>query len=187
MRVLGIDCGTARTGYGVVETPAEAGGAPYRLITYGAIRTGNSLAFPKRLRRIHDEVARLVAEHEPDSVAIEEVFYQLNPKSAIKLSHVRGVVMLAAASAGLPVGEYSPLEVKSAVVGYGRAEKEQVQHMVKTLLGLRTKVEPHDAADALAVAICHINTATTRQKLAAQTACSPRKAGSAVRVGGLRS
>lgn len=165
MRVLGIDCGTGTTGYGVVET--EGGG--YRLIHYGAIRTAISLPFPRRLRRIHSELTRLVERFRPDTVAIEEVFYSLNAKSAIKLSHVRGVVMLAAAEADLPVSEYSPLAVKSAVVGVGRAEKEQVQQMVKVLLGLRERPQPHDAADALAVAICHINTATTRQKIAAQT------------------
>ena len=172
MRVLGIDCGTASTGYGIVET--ERGG--YRLLDYGAIRTAGSLAFPRRLHRIHSELERLLARYRPDAVAVEEVFYSLNAKSAIKLGHVRGVVMLAAAAARLPVGEYSALEVKSAVVGFGRAEKEQVQEMVKVLLGLRERPEPHDAADALAVAICHINTATTQQKIAAQT-CPTRARG----------
>lgn len=165
MRVLGIDCGSEVTGYGVVASV----GSGYRLLAYGAIRTAGAGAFPARLRRIYDEVARLVAEHRPDAVAIEEIFYSLNARSALKLAHVRGVVVLAAAAAEVEVGEYSPLEVKSAVVGYGRAEKQQVQQMVKTLLGLKERVEPHDAADALAIAICHINTATTRQKLAAQT------------------
>lgn len=165
MRVLGIDCGTSSTGYGVVETD----GSGYRLIHYGAIRTSRSTPFAQRLHKIHSELARLVVRYRPDAVAIEEVFYSLNAKSAIKLGHVRGVAMLAAAAAGVPVSEYSPLAVKSAVVGMGRAEKEQVQQMVKVLLGLRERPEPHDAADALAVAICHINTATTRQKIAAQT------------------
>ena len=158
MRVLGIDCGTQYTGYGVVEL-AQDGELVY--LTCGAIRLSPKDAMPLRLSTIFIRLGDLIREHHPDNVAIEEVFYSVNAKSALKLGQVRGVAMLAASSMGLEVAEYAPLTIKSAVVGYGRAEKEQVQHMVMQLLKLAEAPQPSDAADALAVAICHLHTAAT--------------------------
>jgi crossover junction endodeoxyribonuclease RuvC len=161
MRVLGIDCGGEYTGYGVVEL--HDGGKLYCL-SCGAIKLSPREALPTRLSRIFTQLGGIIAEHQPDRVAIEEVFYALNVKSALKLGQVRGVAMLAAASAGLEVAEYSPLTIKAAVVGYGRAEKQQVQHMVTRLLDLAAPPEPMDASDALAIAICHLHTAGTMAK-----------------------
>jgi crossover junction endodeoxyribonuclease RuvC len=161
MRVLGIDCGTEFTGYGVVELCQDD-----RLlcITCGAIKVSSREAMPIRLSRISRRLEELIVEHQPDRVAIEDVFYAVNVKSALKLGQVRGVAMLAAASAGLEVAEYAPLSIKSAVVGYGRAEKHQVQQMVARLLNLEEIPEPADAADALAIAICHLHTAATQER-----------------------
>src|SRR6478672_679349 len=158
MRVLGIDCGTEYTGYGVVELGADG-----RLIclTSGAIKLSNRNTMASRLATIFAGLGRIITEHRPENVAIEDVFYALNVKSALKLGQVRGVAMLAASSAGLEVTEYSPLSIKSAVVGYGRAEKPQVQYMVTRLLNLSEVPEPADAADALAIAICHLHTSST--------------------------
>ena len=153
MRVFGIDPGSERTGYGCVETD----GRRHRLIVCGAVAAQTGDDFPARLARIHRELSRLIASSRPDCVAIENVFYATNVRSALKLGHARGVAMLAAVQAGCRVAEYSPAEVKRAVVGYGRAEKTQVQQMVKLLLGLARVPSPHDAADALAVAICHVH------------------------------
>ena len=158
MRVLGIDCGCERTGFGVVDTD----GRTHRFVTAGVIRTSTRDPMSVRLARIHDGLARALAQYHPEAVAIEEVFHAANVKTALRLAHVRGVALLAAAQAGLPVGEYSPLEVKTSVVGYGRAEKHQVQTMVASLLGLREPPTSDDAADALAVAICHATTSTVR-------------------------
>jgi crossover junction endodeoxyribonuclease RuvC len=158
MRVLGIDCGTQYTGYGVVEL-APDGELVY--LTCGAIKLSPKDAMPLRLSTIFIRLGDLIREHHPDKVAIEGVFYSVNAKSALKLGEVRGVAMLAASSLGLEVAEYAPLTIKSAVVGYGRAEKEQVQHMVMQLLKLAEAPEPSDAADALAIAICHLHTCAT--------------------------
>ncbi|MGA8152050.1 MAG: crossover junction endodeoxyribonuclease RuvC [Terriglobales bacterium] len=158
MRVLGIDCGTEYTGYGVVELSTND---TLLCLTCGAIKLSLREPLPARLSTIFTRLAEIIAEHQPDDVAIEDVFYAVNVKSAFKLGQVRGVAMLAAASAGLQVAEYSPLSIKSAVVGYGRAEKQQVQHMVTRLLNLAEIPEPPDAADALAIAICHLHTAAT--------------------------
>jgi crossover junction endodeoxyribonuclease RuvC len=158
MRVLGIDCGGAYTGYGVVEIHT---GGRLSCLTCGAIKLSTREALPRRLSRIFTQLGEIIAEHQPDQVAIEDVFYALNVKSALKLGQVRGVAMLAAAAAGLEVAEYSPLTIKSSVVGYGRAEKHQVQHMVTRLLQLAEAPEPLDASDALAIAICHLHTAAT--------------------------
>jgi crossover junction endodeoxyribonuclease RuvC len=158
MRVLGIDCGGAYTGYGVVEIHT---GGRLSCLTCGAIKLSTREALPRRLSRIFTQLGEIIAEHQPDQVAIEDVFYALNVKSALKLGQVRGVAMLAAATAGLEVAEYSPLTIKSSVVGYGRAEKQQVQHMVTRLLQLAQAPEPMDASDALAIAICHLHTAAT--------------------------
>jgi crossover junction endodeoxyribonuclease RuvC len=158
MRVLGIDCGTAYTGFGVVELAHD--GKLVCLIC-GAIKLSPREPLPRRLSTIFNRLGEIIHAHRPDNVAIEDVFYALNVKSAFKLGQVRGVAMLAASSAGLEVAEYSPLTIKSAVVGYGKAEKQQVQHMVTRLLNLPEIPEPPDAADALAIAICHLHTSAT--------------------------
>jgi crossover junction endodeoxyribonuclease RuvC len=151
VRILGVDCGSRRTGYGVIETD----GADHRMIAAGAIRTTPARPFEKRLLEIAEGLRRLIREHAPEAVAVEEVFCSVNVKSALKLAHVRGAVLLAIAEAGLEVAEYSPLEIKMSVVGYGRAEKRQVQMMVRSLLRLPEAVDSEDACDALAAAICH--------------------------------
>ena len=165
MRVLGIDCGGEYTGYGVVEMHSAG---KLRCLSCGAIKLSTREPLPRRLSRIYMELGAIINQHQPDEVAIEDVFYALNVKSALKLGQVRGVAMLAAASAGLEVAEYSPLTIKSSVVGYGRAEKQQVQQMVTRLLQLSVPPEPMDASDALAIAICHLHTAGTlnRQRAA---------------------
>jgi crossover junction endodeoxyribonuclease RuvC len=158
MRVLGIDCGTEFTGFAVVEHTDQ--GALSSLVC-GAIHLLPREPLPVRLGQVWRKLGEVIAEHRPDEVAIEDVFYSVNVKSALKLGQVRGVAMLAAAQAGLSVAEYAPLTIKSAVVGYGRAEKSQVQEMVTRLLRLEVVPEPPDAADALAIAICHLHTAAT--------------------------
>ena len=163
MRVFGIDPGSERTGYGCVETD----GRRHRLVVCGAVAAQTGDDFPARLARIHRELSQLIATCRPDCVAIENVFYATNVRSALKLGHARGVAMLAAVEAGCPVAEYTPTEVKRAVVGYGRAEKTQVQQMVKLLLGLDRAPSPHDAADALAVAICHVHEHALTSRLSA--------------------
>jgi len=165
MRVFGIDCGTEITGFGVVES-CDTGREP-RLVmkAMGAIRLAKTKTLAVRLEQVFRELSAELELWQPDAVAIEEVFYSVNAKSALKLGQVRGVALLAAATQGLPVAEYAPLRIKSSVVGYGLAKKEQVQFMVARLLDLAEVPEPADAADALAIAICHIHTAQT---LAAQ-------------------
>jgi len=158
MRVLGIDCGTEYTGYGVVEQ-VESG--ELHCLAAGAIQLSPRDPMPRRLEQIYSQLSHLIARHQPEWVAIEDVFYAVNVKSALKLGQVRGVAMLAAAAAGLEVCEYAPLAIKSAVVGYGRAEKEQVQQMVTSLLRLPEVPSSPDAADALAIAICHLHSAAT--------------------------
>ena len=161
MRVLGIDCGTEYTGYGVVELLADDRLA---CVASGAIKLSPREPMPVRLARIYRQLQEIISEYRPDRVAIEDVFYAVNVKSALKLGQVRGVALLAAASAGLEVAEYSPLSIKSAVVGYGKAEKHQVQQMVTRLLKLDEVPEPPDAADALAIAVCHLHTAATKER-----------------------
>ncbi|MBI3490178.1 MAG: crossover junction endodeoxyribonuclease RuvC [Acidobacteria bacterium] len=168
MRVFGIDPGSERTGYGCVETD----GSRHRIVVCGAIVASTRTSFPDRLAQIHRRLTTLLEECRPDCVAIENLFHSVNVRSALKLGHARGVAMLAAVEAGLPVLEYTPAEIKRAVVGYGRAEKAQVQHMVKLLLGLTAVPSPHDAADALAVAICHVHSALPAR--AAGLAVAPR-------------
>jgi len=155
VRIFGIDPGSDKTGYGCVETD----GSRHRLVLCGAISTPAPASFPEKLLTIHTRLAALLAESRPDCVAIENLFHAANVRSALKLGHARGVAMLAAVEAHLPVIEYTPAEIKRAVVGYGRAEKHQVQQMVKLILGLTALPSPHDAADALAVAICHVHSA----------------------------
>jgi crossover junction endodeoxyribonuclease RuvC len=160
MRVLGVDCGSQSTGYGIVDSD----GQKHQLVTYGAIRLPSRMEFSQRLMKIHQAMVELITQHSPDIEAVEDQFYCSNFQSVLKLGQVKGVVMLAAIQAGLPVVEYSPLEIKGAVTGYGRAEKSQVQVMVKNIFKLANIPQPHDAADALALAICHIHTAATREK-----------------------
>jgi len=161
MRVFGIDCGTEVTGFGVVESDERAREARLCCVGMGAIRLAKTKALPQRLAQVYEELTAELERWRPEVVAIEEVFYSVNAKSALKLGQVRGVALLAAATQGLPVAEYAPLRIKSSVVGYGLAKKEQVQFMVARLLELKELPEPADAADALAIAICHIHTAQT--------------------------
>ena len=163
MRVLGIDCGGEYTGYGVVDQD-DTGSLHH--VCSGAIRLSPRDALELRLKTICESLSAIIAEHSPEQVAIEDVFYAVNAKSALKLGHVRGVAMLAAAQAGLEVIAYSPLSIKSAVVGYGKAEKSQVQMMVARLLHLDAPPTPADVADALAIAICHLHTAGTLRRQA---------------------
>jgi crossover junction endodeoxyribonuclease RuvC len=173
MRVLGIDCGTEFTGFGVVDLHEDGS---LHCQTCGAIQASTRQPMAQRLSVIFTRLNEIIHQFEPDLVAIEEVFYAANAKSALKLGQVRGVAMLAASSCGLQVAEYSPLSIKSSVVGYGRAEKAQVQHMVQQLLRLSELPEPPDAADALAIAICHLHTSATlqRQNAAASRSASAR-------------
>jgi len=158
MRVLGVDPGTAITGYGVVEE-AEGG---LRALAYGAITTLAGTPLPERLQSIYRELLHLAREWRPDAAAVEELYFSANVRTAMSVGQARGVVLLALADAGLPVAEYSPLAVKQALTGYGRAEKRQMQEMVRLLLGLSDIPRPDDAADALAVAICHLHSARMR-------------------------
>lgn len=151
MKVFGIDPGSERTGYGCVETD----GRRHRLVTCGAISTAGAPTLAARLATIHGRLSALLNECRPDVVAIENLFYATNVRSALTLGHARGVAMLSAVEAGLELAEYTPTEIKRAVVGYGRAEKAQVGRMIALLLGLDAPPTPHDAADALAVALCH--------------------------------
>ncbi len=156
MKTFGIDPGSERTGFGCIDSS----GSRHRLVASGVLTAPPRATFPEKLTVIHTGLAALLARHRPDCVVVENIFYARNVRSALKLGHARGVAILAAAEAGIPVAEYAPAEIKRAVVGYGRAEKVQVQQMIKLLLGLDTLPTPHDAADALAIAICHVHAAT---------------------------
>jgi crossover junction endodeoxyribonuclease RuvC len=153
--VLGVDPGTAITGYGLVW----AEGDELRLVDYGAITTPAEKPLPQRLQEIYRQLTALVQERQPAAAAVEKLFFSRNVRTALSVGQARGVALLAMANAELEIHEYTPLEVKQAVVGYGRATKEQVQEMVKMLLGLVSVPQPDDAADAIAVAICHIHSA----------------------------
>jgi crossover junction endodeoxyribonuclease RuvC len=181
VRIFGVDPGSERTGYGCVESD----GSRHRIVVCGTIHSPASATFPQRLLAIHARLTTLLQECGPDSVAIESLFHAVNVRTALKLGHARGVAVLAAVEAGLPVAEYTPAEIKRAVVGYGRAEKTQVQQMVKLLLGLAVVPAPHDAADALAVAICHIHS-TRPLRAAASIPPARTKATSWRRVGSLK-
>ncbi len=161
MRVLGIDCGCECTGYGVIESD----GIEHRLAASGVIRTSPRTPFEQRLLEISAGLRRVIREHTPDAAAVEGIFYSANVKTALKLAHVRGVALLALAEANLKMCEYSPLEVKTSVVGYGRAQKNQVQMMVRSLLRAPEPIESEDACDALAVAICHATHAAAANRL----------------------
>ena len=151
IRILGVDPASGSTGYGIIETD----GSQHSAVLYGAIKTHSRQPFHHRLLKIYTDLSSVLEREKADIMAVEDVFYATNVQSALKLGHARGIPLLIAAQKGLPVYEYSPLEIKSAVVGYGRAEKSQVQSMVQFLLKLPEIPTPDDAADALAVAICH--------------------------------
>ena len=151
MRILGIDPGTAITGYGIIEVENHR----YSLVDYGCIRTAAHMYLPERLDRIYQGMHLLIEKFRPDAMAIEELFFNTNATTAISVGQARGVILLAAQQKDLPIGEYTPLQVKQALVGYGRAEKQQVQYMVRTFLNMKETPKPDDAADALAIAICH--------------------------------
>src|SRR5512142_750817 len=176
VKIFGIDPGSERTGYGCIETD----GSRHRLVVCGAIATRSCTTFPDKLLAIHRELACLIERHRPDAIAVEDLFYATNVRSALKLGHARGVAVLAAAECGVPIAEYTPAEIKRAVVGYGRAEKHQVQQMVKLILGLADLPSPHDAADALAVAICHAHERPAARLAAA--APVPRRAATSWRT-----
>jgi crossover junction endodeoxyribonuclease RuvC len=165
MRVFGVDCGTEFTGYGVVEVDNASRTQRLEYRCAGAVKLNKKESTAMRLAQVYTELTALLQLWQPEVVAIEEVFFSANAKSALKLGQVRGVAMLAAANCGLPVAEYAPLAIKSAVVGYGLAAKEQVQFMVARLLELDEAPKPADAADALAIAICHIHHAQTAENL----------------------
>ncbi len=157
MRIIGIDPGYAIVGYGVVEYTKNR----FKVIDYGAITTTPKNTMPQRLNLVYDALTYIFSKYEPDAVAFEELFFNQNAKTAINVGQARGISILAAEKLGLNIFEYTPLQVKQAVVGYGRAEKAQVQQMVKTLLNLKVVPKPDDTADALAVAICHGHSAHT--------------------------
>jgi crossover junction endodeoxyribonuclease RuvC len=167
VKIFGIDPGSGRTGYGCVEQI----GSRHTLVICGSLSGPPRATFPEKLKSIHEGLVALLAQHQPDCVAVENIFHARNARSALKLGEARGVALLAASEAGIPVAEYAPAAIKRAVVGYGRAEKHQVQQMIKLLLGLDTPPSPHDVADALAVALCHLQsvTGTMAERLNAHT------------------
>jgi crossover junction endodeoxyribonuclease RuvC len=166
MRVLGIDPGSETTGWGVVE----GDGRRYRLIEYGTVKAPARERFAARLLKVSDGIEAVIARLKPDACAVEEAFFAANVKTALKLGQVRGVVLLAAERASVEIFEYSPRLIKQTVVGYGNAEKHQVQEMVRVLLSLASVPAPHDAADALAIAICHFHHAGTNARILAADA-----------------
>jgi len=170
MITLGIDPGTAIMGYGLVESGVAASGAgsveQLRMVEYGALYTPANAPLSERLPMLYKGVMELLAEYKPQALALEELFFNKNVRTALSVGHARGIVILAAAHAGVNLGEYTPLQVKQAVVGYGRATKEQVQAMVKLLLNMDHIPRPDDAADALAVAICHIHSSAYQERVA---------------------
>ena len=168
MRVLGIDPGSETTGWGVVE--GDATGNRYGLVEFGAIKLSPSASFSSRLLKISQGLEEVIDRHRPNACAIEEAFYSVNPKVTLKLGQVRGVALLVAERAALEIAEYAARRVKQTVAGYGNADKQQVQQMVRVLLSLRAIPEPHDAADALAVAICHFHHAGVSRRLLAAEA-----------------
>jgi crossover junction endodeoxyribonuclease RuvC len=166
MVVLGIDPGTATTGYGLVHENQDGS---LEAIAYGVILTPTGLPMPQRLLELQRQLAELLLLHRPETSAVEKLFFQRNVRTAISVGQARGVILLCLAQAGLEVGEYTPLEIKQAVAGYGGAEKQQVQQMVRVLLGLPDIPRPDDAADALAVAICHLHSRQTQAYRADQS------------------
>ena len=154
MRVLGIDPGTAITGYAVVE---ESEGGVLNLVTLGVINTPAKTPLPSRLQMIYDGLCEIVNLHQPETSAVEQLFFSKNARTAMSVGHARGVTLLALANASLPIHEYTPMQIKQAVTGYGGAKKQQIQEMVRMLLNLSTVPKPDDAADAAAVAICYLH------------------------------
>lgn len=152
MRIMGIDPGTATVGFGIIDSSGQSN---YRLVDYGCIRTSPKDSGPERLKQIFDLILELIRDFRPECLVVEELFFNKNTKTALTVGQARGVILLAGVEKGLPIFEYTPLQVKQAVVGYGRAEKRQVQEMVRLLLKLEQLPAPDDAADALALAICH--------------------------------
>lgn len=159
MIIMGIDPGLAITGFGLIHFEKNH----FQVIQYGVIRTESKETLPNRLVQIHQGIQTLIDRYQPQAVAVEELFFNTNAKSALLVGQARGVVVVTVAAAGLPVYEYTPLQVKQGIAGYGRAEKQQVQHMVKTLLNLKEIPRPDDAADALAIAVCHAHTGHFKQ------------------------
>ena len=157
MRILGIDPGFAIVGYGIIEYK----GNKFKPIEYGAVTTKAGEDILLRFEKIFDEVTEIIQTSKPDALAIEELFFNSNQKTAINVAQARGIILLAAIKCGVPIYEYTPLQVKQAVVGYGRADKGQVQQMVKALLGLEKIPKPDDTADALAIAVCHAHSSGT--------------------------
>lgn len=155
MIILGVDPGTAITGYGIIASDGDI----LAMTTYGVITTPAEWQLPRRLAHIYAELGRLIARYQPTAAVVEKLFFSKNVRTALSVGQARGVALLAAAQAGLAIYEYTPLQIKQAVAGYGRAEKMQIQQMVKLLLRLDAIPQPDDAADALAVAICHAHSA----------------------------
>ncbi len=161
MRVLGIDPGSETLGWGVVDGT----GTKYTLVDFGTVRSNTRDPFSRRLLNIYDAVADLIGLHSPDVLSVEDTFYAVNVGVALKLGQVRGLMLLLAEQHGMKIAEYAPRLIKQTVVGHGNAEKQQVQQMVKILLNMKTIPTPHDAADALAIAICHFHHAGMRDKI----------------------
>jgi crossover junction endodeoxyribonuclease RuvC len=164
MRVLGIDCGTAITGWAVLERSQQRSDNSINTLGYGVIRTEARREMSDRLNKLYEELSEIIQDYKPDCAAIESLFYFKNQKTVMSVGQARGVSILAAARKGLGVYNYTPLQVKQAVSGYGKAAKSQIQRMVKILLSLKELPRPDDAADALAIAICHINTSNYEQR-----------------------
>ncbi|MGB2751132.1 MAG: crossover junction endodeoxyribonuclease RuvC [Pyrinomonadaceae bacterium] len=161
MRVLGIDPGSETLGWGVVD----GSGSKYALVDFGTVKSNTKQPFSKRLLNIYEGVAEVMATHSPDVLSVEDTFYAVNVGVALKLGQVRGLMLLLAEQRGLGIAEYAPRLIKQTVVGYGNAEKQQVGQMVKILLGLKEVPKPHDAADALAIAICHFHHAGVQDRI----------------------
>lgn len=153
MKALGIDPGTATTGYGILEGDCD----DIKVVDYGCIKTSSKESSSARLEKIFSDTKKIISKHKPKCIVVERLFFGANTKTAMAVGQARGVILLAASQAGLDIAEYTPLQVKMALTGYGRADKNQVQQMVKRLLKLKTIPKPDDAADALAVALCHVN------------------------------
>ena len=160
MAVIGLDPGSAITGFGIIEeTPDHS----LIVIDYGVIRTSSKMNTADRLKSLYEQLNEILALHRPDSGAVEKLYFQRNVTTAITVGQARGVLLLALAQASIPIAEYNPMEIKQAVAGYGKADKQQMQQMVKMLLGLEAIPKPDDAADALAVAVCHIHSRKLNQ------------------------
>jgi crossover junction endodeoxyribonuclease RuvC len=169
VRIFGVDPGSARTGYGCIDLRDSR----HEVVICGVLSVPAKISFPDKLKFLHDGLAELLAQHRPDVVAVEDLFYAKNARSALKLGHVRGALLLAAASAGIQIAEYTPTEVKKAVVGFGRAEKHQVRDMVALLLGMTELPSPLDVSDALAVAVCHAHAEGAQSLIKAATPATP--------------